>query len=415
MLPPDVANALRPVQPELTTRRDLELQATVATQRVVDALSDLAPGQRIMAEIQALLPNGSYRAQVAQREITLALPFSAKPGDTLELEVIETDGKLTLAFVGQRPGQAGSDAQQESVSTTLSQTGRLIGNLIQDEAGTGEQKAASLPLNGLQPLMTDASTDPATLAQHLKSALMESGFFYESHQARWVRGEVSTEQLLREPQGQRSPNLAQLQAEASQLKGPGEPATNTTMLSTRADANPLADIQPAEHAGKVAALEARSLPPPLAAGASAENSGPLTGSGTDLAARTAAGTSPIAPDLAPIVRQQLDALATQQFAWQGQAWPGQPMQWHIEDFGERARSVETDAAQRWQTRLNLSLPHLGDFEARIQLTAGGQFGIQMTATQAEALKPHLAALESRFQAAGLNLTQLTVRATDHEP
>ena len=41
-----------------------------------------------MAEIQAMLPNGSYRAVVAQREITLALPFSAKSGDSLELEVV---------------------------------------------------------------------------------------------------------------------------------------------------------------------------------------------------------------------------------------------------------------------------------------------------------------------------------------
>ena len=54
-----------------------------AAQKIADVLSNLVPGQRVLAEIQALLPNGNYRAIVAQREITLALPFSAKAGDTL--------------------------------------------------------------------------------------------------------------------------------------------------------------------------------------------------------------------------------------------------------------------------------------------------------------------------------------------
>ena len=40
---------------------------------------------------------------------------------------------------------------------------------------------------------------------------------------------------------------------------------------------------------------------------------------------------PIPKRLMPVVHQQLDALATQQYVWQGQAWPGQPIEWVIED------------------------------------------------------------------------------------
>lgn len=36
-----------------------------------------------IAEIQAMLPNGTYRAIINQRNVTLALPFSAKTGDSL--------------------------------------------------------------------------------------------------------------------------------------------------------------------------------------------------------------------------------------------------------------------------------------------------------------------------------------------
>src|SRR5574343_431770 len=98
MIPADVANSLK--QPLLGQQlaTDAPTRPVLPTQQIADVLSDLVPGQRILAEIQSLLPNGSYRAVVAQRDITLALPFSAKPGDTLELEVAESDGKLTLAF-----------------------------------------------------------------------------------------------------------------------------------------------------------------------------------------------------------------------------------------------------------------------------------------------------------------------------
>ena len=35
----------------------------------------------------------------------------------------------------------------------------------------------------------------------LKQAITTSGMFYESHQAEWVEGRYSKEQLLQEPQG----------------------------------------------------------------------------------------------------------------------------------------------------------------------------------------------------------------------
>ena len=61
-------------------------------------------------------------------------------------------------------------------------------------------------------------------------------------------------------------------------------------------------------------------------------------------------------DLVPIVQQQLDALSTQNYAWQGQIWPGQQMQWEIGENPDGARSTENDAIARWQTRLKLVLP-----------------------------------------------------------
>ena len=97
-IPSDVATRLQ-------NTADAALRPVAPTQDIADRLSGLVAGDRIMAQIQALLPNGTYRALINQRAITLALPFSAKAGDSLELLVTESDGKLALAVIG-REGAA---------------------------------------------------------------------------------------------------------------------------------------------------------------------------------------------------------------------------------------------------------------------------------------------------------------------
>lgn len=208
MIPPDIASSLRSHIPDQSSTHSAKTQPPAPIQRVTDALSNLVPGQRVMAEIQALLPNGSYRALVAQREVTLALPFSAKAGDSLELEVQENQGKLTLAFVANRSEPAQGKGQPVSVATSLSQAGKLIGDLLQQAGGEGK-RAPPAPLNGNQALVTTMPKDAAAqLAPILKQALSQSGMFYEAHQARWVAGRLPTAQLKQEPQGRLPPNLS---------------------------------------------------------------------------------------------------------------------------------------------------------------------------------------------------------------
>ena len=200
MIPPDVASALRLVLPDQQSVTNAQTQPVASAQRVADVLSNLVPGQRILAEIQSMLPNGTYRAVVAQRDITLALPFSAKAGDTIELEVTESDGKLTLAFVTNRSDSPAPKTSSESVPTTISATGKMIGNLMSGIEGEGK-RAPPAPLNGSQPLVEVMPKNAADLAPVLKQALTQSGMFYEAHQARWVAGNLTTEALKEEPQG----------------------------------------------------------------------------------------------------------------------------------------------------------------------------------------------------------------------
>lgn len=368
MIPADLASHLRLTQ--LPTQQEAP-QPVVPIQKLTDALTDLVPGQRIMAEILAAMPNGTYRAMVAQREVTLALPFSAKAGDSLELEVRESDGKVTLAFVANRSAGEMQGKLGDSVATTLSQTGKLIGDLLGGVDAQGK-RAAPAPLNGNLPLVDDFPAQAENLAPILKEALSKSGVFYEAHQARWVAGELPTESLRQEPQGKTPPAL--------QL-----PSTTPNAQEARAT-----------EGGK----------PELVALTTSTPSRP------EAATQTNASANPIPRDLAPIVQQQLDALATQNYAWQGQIWPGQKMWWEISENPDDSRQSSAEASARWQTRLKLTLPALGGIDATLRLLPGGRVDIALTTESASSealLRGSTESLHKHLEAAGLDLSQLQIR------
>lgn len=373
MIPADVASRLRLVN-------DLVTQPTAPTQKLTDALSDFVPGQRVMATIQALLPNGTYRAMIAQRDITLALPFAAKAGDALELEVVDSNGKLALAVVAGAKQAAGETAEDASVATRLTTTGRLIGDLLAGMDKEGGKRPQPAPLNNAQPVVTHFPENAADLAPALKAALSKSGMFYEAHQARWVQGKVQTETLLQEPQGRLSPAAHALVQQS---------AENSSRANT------------------IGPQQANSSPAPGHT-TLASNTPTLADSG---ALRVGMGQV-IANELTPLVQQQLEALATNTYVWQGQIWPGQTMDWEIveEDAGQKDRQGENTAAN-WTTHLRLQLPSLGGLDATLRLQDGKEIEITLRA-QDDAARQRLnaanAPLQKQFETAGLKLKSLAI-------
>lgn len=369
MIPADVASRLRLI----TQDQPAPTQPLIPSKALTDVLSNLVPGQRLIAEIQMLLPNGTYRAMVAQREVTLALPFSAQAGDALELEVIDTDGQVSLAFVAKQT-PAGEQAKADSVPTRLSPTGQLIGNLLSDIDAEGK-RASPAPLNNNRPLVDKMPESPAALVPILKEALSKSGLFFESHQARWVQGQVDTATLLEHPQGKLSPRLAQ----------------ESTTLPHQTQPTPL---------HKDAATTSAEAREQLAAQQAAEKT----------AAPTAARQGAVAPELMPIVQQQLDALSTQSYLWQGQIWPGQQMQWEIVEEDGGQREGEDEEKQQWTTRLQLTLPNLGGISATLRLRSASDIEIQLAADSPaqSALRAAGEDLRQQLAAAGLKLNLLDI-------
>ncbi len=220
--------------------------------------------------------------------------------------------------------------------------------------------------------MAAAGPSARALGQALRAALQTSGLFYESHLTDMVFGRSNPAQLQQEPQ--------------AKLTRSGVPS-EADLARPRADS----------------------------ASTSASRSGgdaPTTAGGTNT---PAPGTpvSGIHQDLTVLVRQQLDVLANQALTWQGEAWPGTPMEWEVEREpygGDPESGVPT-----WATRLKLDLPRLGLVDARLNL-AGDQIVLQLVAPHGAAeLNESSDQLRSRLLAAGLTLSHLVVNVVDPRP
>lgn len=309
MIPGDLAARLR----MLTEASFFQGEPTVAplsrVKSISEHLPDFAPGQRIVANLQATSADNTYLARVNGREVTLALPQSVKAGDTLELIVSHITPRAVFATLAQPT----ADAAAAMSRPALSQAGKLISFLL-----TGQPAAETASLAGGEPLLASPPSPgagAAQLANRLGTAVGQSGLFYESHQARWLAGQIDTASLQQEPQGRIA---------TSTQAAPASPAGTTDTTATAAASRPATDTPP-----------------------------------------------PIPERLLPLVHQQLDAIATQHMVWQGQVWPGQMMEWEIEDPEQDRTTADEGTEPYWNTTLRLTLPGLGGVEARLHLTPAG--------------------------------------------
>jgi hypothetical protein len=112
--------------------------------------------------------------------------------------------------------------------------------------------------------------------------------------------------------------------------------------------------------------------------------------------------------LAALVRRQLDALETRSIDWRGTLWPGQSGEIGIREDG---RNPADSGARTWSTRIRMSLPQLGDIDARISLS-GNRVRLDMDApaTTAGRLQAGGAQLREALAARGLAAERLEVNS-----
>ncbi|PDO93045.1 flagellar hook-length control protein FliK [Burkholderia mallei] len=378
-------------------------------------------------------------AQTALSEVGLTLDAISRYGGAAPPAVVGAAPLLPAA-----PTAVAVAAQAASLDPLLATPDARAGNPAAATA-PGAQAAQAAPQAALP------ASPAAALSLAPVQAVAQSGLFYESHLAQWLAGQRTTAELAREPQarlasgaepdaqagaqpGQMGDALADLlavrlplpqggrdapaQGAARPPGQPGQPAGGADEGAAASGRAPTNAAAPARSVDAYAALADADGKPgaPSAQTALARAGMPPTGADTpaSIAASLHAATL-------PIVRQQLDLLATDQFRWIGEAWPGARLDWTIEPDEQHGRErpapdADFPDARGWRTRLTLALPSLGTIDAELVLN-GEQLAARLRASEAGAarLAPHGEALRARLQARGLQVSGLSIRAIDGVP
>ncbi|PMS30787.1 flagellar hook-length control protein FliK [Trinickia symbiotica] len=342
-------------------------------------------------------------------------------------------------------GSVGSGAAATSASDGTAMSGGAAAS-ASSTAATAATSAAALPVEAL--------------AAALEKTVAETGLFYESHLAQWLAGSYPADLLANEPQTRLAAAAAQLSFDWEQPASAGTdgseaffgapPASSafasaagvlrdgaalaTALLQhatgSQSSASPMLPGDPRMSASAYAG--ARPLPGQPgaatafgnsadslrsaatgAAGASARSASGLGASGDPFGGAPASVAASIHPATIPLVRQQLDLLATEQFRWTGEVWPGTKLDWTIEPEPDRYRGPGEQGApdeQAWRTRLTLALPTLGTVDADLVLK-GTSLVVRVQASPAGAARLATGgeAFGRRLRAAGIELTGLTIR------
>lgn len=120
--------------------------------------------------------------------------------------------------------------------------------------------------------------------------------------------------------------------------------------------------------------------------------------------------APLPPAVITVLERQVDALASGQIAWSGELWPGQRLEWQVDERGASGTGGYEESP--WRTRLRLELPALGVVEARLELS-GAALRVTVAAGQSDAgtaMRHGEADLRSALEARGLALRGFLVEA-----
>ncbi|CAG0939926.1 hypothetical protein GALLN_00788 [Gallionellaceae bacterium] len=413
MLPPNLLTALKAYaqsqKPLPTAADDAALKTT-----------QFEAGQKLQGSVQAQIASGLFKVQVAGQLVQMQLPPSIRSGDTVALQVISTQPRLTFSMV--------NSANPLSTPEQLGSVARLLSSMSQQAPEKAYVRAAQ------RTPLWETPQPPAgkELAGLLKEALSNSGLFYESHQVQWLEGSRSTAQLMHEPQNQ-VPGQPRLPGQSGQTGLPGQPLAamahdSTGKAAITAHQEPVPPAMAQDNAGKSAMAHTDSTRAVITYNttggtviATDSNSSPAAATSTAQANATSQPGATTQPDskplnipehLQPLVQQQLNALETRQMLWQGNVWPGQDMRWEIHE--QPPQTAAEEEQRQWVTQLQLDLPTLGEVTATLRFNSAG-LSLMLNAAAPEtravlgsASTQLVAALsDAGIQVLGAQVTQLT--------
>ncbi len=310
------------------------------------------PGQQVLAEVVAKLSDNVVVLKIAGELFRADIALPLRQGQVLQLTYKGSEPRPAFSLESSAPAET---------PVTISKTAAAASETAKSVFSNPSPMVARplLPSGGAHPGIT------AALATALKNALTNSGIFYESHLVHWFLGARNIAELKKEPQAR----LAVRDRGESLPPGPN-------------NRNP----DPEQHGDMITAADSEIT----------TNRGLLE---TILASRD--------PEIAALVREQIQTATTGIFRWQGEAWPGQEMAWEVEQ-------QEQDSGQTpenpWQTTIRLQTPLLGSIEATL-VTSGKNVTCTLHASAFETcqlVRREQGELENRMAEAGLTLKTMVI-------
>nr|WKF57667.1 hypothetical protein HUO10_002160 [Paraburkholderia busanensis] len=398
----------------------------------IDSLLNIAPGSATASQ------TGAASVDTAPTNPTLIATPAPQPSAQTALSavaltlnaIVRSGGEATPAVLGQMPIWPAAPALDVDVGALpLFDTGvDAPGATGAAGAGNANPNAAGAAGTTATANVAAAQVPVAALAAALEQTVGDSGLFYEAHLAQWLAGQRSPASLADEPQNKLVAN-AQLPLDWA---GEGNDASGST-ASTRQGMSGAPNSGQAGAADGNAARAAQSIPNAqtarfmageVLASSLSDLNGQTTHSnlhsatpqpGDASASQTSQSmAAAVHPATVPLVRQQLDMLATGQFRWAGEAWPGAKLDWTIEQDGDEwdrsGGGAASEDDQPWRTRLTLSLPTLGTVDAELTLTGTRLVArVQASPVGAARLALQGESFRQRLAAAGIALDGLTIR------
>ncbi|WP_353153987.1 flagellar hook-length control protein FliK [Herminiimonas fonticola] len=347
-----------------------------AKQETLDRLLQLTLGKEYQAQVLSRLSDGNFLVKVDNAVASMLLPPGTKTGDKLDLTLLANQPRPTFML-----GKAEAGA-----TTSLSNAGRLIGNMLQ----LAQQDGMPTAVVGKTPLVATPGASAQQIAGALQNAVSFSGLFYESHVAQWAMGMRPASDLLREPAAKRSnaPLIGQQQATPENAGTSDLGRLMTNVREWVGGERALADLLRSTQTGKP----------------EQESIAPLVGKQQDI---------PVSEGL-KLINLQLDTLEQRRIMWQGELFPGQPLEWEISDDTPEKSSEQSEPEPAWNSSVRFNLPTLGSVSATIRLS-GEHLQVQVHTADEEtavALRSHGKLLADALAAAGSTLDSLLVKQAD---
>ncbi|TNC73150.1 flagellar hook-length control protein FliK [Janthinobacterium lividum] len=380
MLPKMDAIGMTPLTPVKVTRA----ADAVADPRQAEFQRSLQGliGKSMQGQVLARMGDGSFLVRVAGTPARMQLPAGAQPGMEIPLTLIGINPRPSFQIGNNRDQPASAlltyadaEAEPEAADLRGPQAGAAqAGTRASSTAATLLSRAPLTPANLLPALAGDTpAPELSTTARAISTVLS---------QAESVPGAPLS--LVG-----KTPLMATPGAAPAQVAQKLQDAVGSSGL--------FYESHVAEWAEGKRPLASLLLEPQMQKAAQ----GDMARTGTDLAS-------------AQLINLQLHTHEQARVQWQGEAWPGQKMQWDISKDapeGQKHDGREGDEeATAWRSNVRFQFPLLGDLAAHVVLQ-GGRVAIQLQAGSegsADTLRLHAARLEASLDAAGWPLSSLTI-------